>query len=297
MNPLVSIIIPVYNGADFLKEAIESALNQSYNNIEIIVVNDGSNDGGRTENIALSFKDLIKYFKKKNGGVSSALNYGIRKMEGEYFSWLSHDDLYLKDKIMDQIKYINNNKKVKAVCSHFKLKTLNKETYTDILISKSKIRNGNEAIRIWIHFCTLLIEKNLIIECGLFNETNMTCQDTEMLLKILKLKSLNVVDSNQVIRREHQKQGSREGLKPHIDEKNKFYKSLIQKFDISFFRMKKSDSDYHTLCFLGDHCMKIGLPNASRYYFFQAFKLKPRSIKVFFFILFGKHAWDFLSQE
>ena len=99
MNPLVSIIIPVYNGSDFLKEAIESALSQSYKNIEVIVVNDGSSDDGKTEKIALSFNKSIKYFKKENGGVSSALNYGIRKMNGDFFSWLSHDDFYSKEKI------------------------------------------------------------------------------------------------------------------------------------------------------------------------------------------------------
>lgn len=100
-KPLVSIVIPVYNGENYLEEAIHSALNQSYENIEIIVVNDGSTDN--TENIALKYKDKIKYFKKENGGVSSALNLGIKNMTGEYFSWLSHDDLYYEDKIERQI--------------------------------------------------------------------------------------------------------------------------------------------------------------------------------------------------
>ncbi len=78
--PKVSIVIPVYNGSDFLAHAIDSALSQTYNNIEILVINDGSNDDGTTERVATSYGDKIRYFSKPNGGVASALNMGISKM-------------------------------------------------------------------------------------------------------------------------------------------------------------------------------------------------------------------------
>ena len=90
-TPMVSIIIPVYNGANYLREAIDSALAQTYSNFEVIVVNDGSNDGGETDRIATSYGEKIRYFRKENGGVASALNMGIKHMKGDYFSWLSHD--------------------------------------------------------------------------------------------------------------------------------------------------------------------------------------------------------------
>ena len=90
--------MPVYNGANYVREAIDSALAQTYDNIEIIVVNDGSSDGGRTEEICLAYGDKIRYFSKPNGGVASALNLAVREMTGEYFSWLSHDDLYYPQK-------------------------------------------------------------------------------------------------------------------------------------------------------------------------------------------------------
>lgn len=104
-RPLVSIIIPVYNGGNYLKLAIESALAQTYKNIEVLVINDGSTDND-TRKIALSYGDKIRYFEKENGGVSSALNYGITLMNGEWFSWLSHDDEYFPDKIEKQIKLV-----------------------------------------------------------------------------------------------------------------------------------------------------------------------------------------------
>ncbi len=107
-NPKVSIVIPVYNGGDYLREAVDSAFGQSYENVEVVVINDGSNDGNTTENIAKSYGDRIRYFSKQNGGVASALNLGIRKMTGEYFSWLSHDDVYYPQKIELQITYLRH---------------------------------------------------------------------------------------------------------------------------------------------------------------------------------------------
>ena len=106
-KPLVSIVIPVYNGSNYMAEAIDSALSQTYDKIEVIVVNDGSKDDGKSDEIAKSYGDKIRYFPKENGGSSSALNCGINNMQGQWFSWLSHDDLYYKDKVRDQVEYLN----------------------------------------------------------------------------------------------------------------------------------------------------------------------------------------------
>lgn len=105
--PKISIVIPAYNASNYLAEAIDSALEQTYPNVEIIVVNDGSRDDGATRAVALSYGDKIRYFDKENGGSSSALNVGIHNMTGEWFSWLSHDDLYIPEKLEKQIEYIN----------------------------------------------------------------------------------------------------------------------------------------------------------------------------------------------
>lgn len=102
-KPLVSIIIPVYNGANYVGEAIDSALAQTYVNKEVIVVNDGSTDGGATERVVLSYGDKIRYYAKENGGVSTALNCAISYANGEWISWLSHDDLYTNDKVEMQM--------------------------------------------------------------------------------------------------------------------------------------------------------------------------------------------------
>ena len=131
-HPLVSIVIPVYNGANYMREAIDSALAQTYPNLEILVINDGSTDGGATHDIAMSYADKIRYFKKENGGVVSALNFGIDQMRGEYFSWLSHDDLYLPEKIEKQVIALQKHKSVRpafCICSCMFIDENGKELY------------------------------------------------------------------------------------------------------------------------------------------------------------------------
>ena len=102
-KPLVSIVIPLYNGANYIEEALKCAIAQDYPNKEIIVVNDGSTDDGAGKEICLKYADSITYIEKENGGCSSALNCGIKAAKGEYISWLSHDDLYLPNKLSYQV--------------------------------------------------------------------------------------------------------------------------------------------------------------------------------------------------
>ena len=91
----VSVVIPIFSRTTFLGSAITSVLQQTFQNFEIIVVDDGSNNGKEIQDLAESFNDeRIRYLRKHNGGVASALNLGINQMRGEYFAWLSDDDLF-----------------------------------------------------------------------------------------------------------------------------------------------------------------------------------------------------------
>src|SRR4051794_3824327 len=104
--PRVTICMPVYNGGSYFKLALQSALAQDYGNLEIVVVNDGSTDAGGTEQIALSYGDRVRYFAQENRGVAGALNTALSQMTGEYFAWLSHDDLHLPHKTSSQIAFL-----------------------------------------------------------------------------------------------------------------------------------------------------------------------------------------------
>lgn len=86
----VSIVIPVYNAEPYLDECIRSSLDQTYSNTEVVAVDDGSTDS--SPEILEGYADRIRVFRKENGGTSSALNYGYRRMQGDWFKWLSADD-------------------------------------------------------------------------------------------------------------------------------------------------------------------------------------------------------------
>ena len=181
-NPKVSIIIPVFNGEKYMQCAIDSALNQTYKNIEIIVVNDGSTD--RTDEIAKSYGDKIRYFSKENGGVSTALNLAISKMEGDYFSWLSHDDRYYPNKVESQIEYLKSLDSIDNIIlySDYDLMNNNSKVYaTSIKEHKILVEKPEYALlRAEINGITLLIPKKAFDEFGVFDENLRCVQDYEL---------------------------------------------------------------------------------------------------------------------
>jgi glycosyltransferase involved in cell wall biosynthesis len=102
-NPLVSVIIPVYNGARYLRAALESVFAQSYRPFEVIVVDDGSTDDSGV--IAQSFPD-VRYIHQENQGVAAARNHGIEAARGEFFAFLDQDDLWTPEKLKLQLAYL-----------------------------------------------------------------------------------------------------------------------------------------------------------------------------------------------
>lgn len=219
-HPKVSIIIPVYNGANYLNESIDSALAQTYDNLEVLVINDGSCDNGATEAIALSYGDRIRYFKKENGGVSSALNCGIANMTGEYFSWLSHDDRYEPDKVANSVAYLarfEDRDRMLVMCGGFyidknsvKLRDMHfnfhpNTVYHGLDVVEHILKHGT------LDACCLLIPKIAFDECGNFNEKIPYNQDSLMWFSIFCNNYRLVVDEEHrdVAYRLHAKQTSK----------------------------------------------------------------------------------------
>lgn len=227
-HPLVSIVIPVYNGSNYLRMAIESALSQTYSNIEVIVINDGSNDGGKSEAIAHSFGDKVRYFFKTNGGVASALNMGIKEMKGDYFSWLSHDDVYYHSKISDQIDFIKKAPSDAVLYTNFDLI----DEHSQVTGTKEVEAIDPRFFRYYltvshpVHGCTTLIPRICFEKCGLFDEQLWTTQDYDFWFRLANDFKFIHVPTAHIQSRAHSEQGTVTLNSVHVRECNE----LLTKF-------------------------------------------------------------------
>lgn len=119
MKALVSIIVPVYNCEKYLPDCLKSICNQSYKDIEVIVVNDGSTDSSGSICEGFLADERVKYFPKKNEGVSVARNYGISKARGDYITFVDADDWIEKGMIEHLVRTLEHNKADVAMCGLF----------------------------------------------------------------------------------------------------------------------------------------------------------------------------------
>lgn len=249
-QPKVSIVIPAYNASNYLSDAVDSALSQTYKNIEIIIVDDGSPDDGATEKIALSYGDKVRYFRKENGGSSSALNYGIANMTGEWFSWLSHDDVYYPEKLQAEIDYLNSldinfndseqlkkhiifaaadiidsNGKIVSKSSAKKLYETDKKINSD----ESHLKLIAEPTQYGFHGCSCLIHKEAFVECGVFDEKLRLVNDMDMWFRFYcNNYKIHFVARSLVKGRVHAKQVSRSiGFSYHNSEQDMFWKRSL----------------------------------------------------------------------
>ncbi|UJF35785.1 glycosyltransferase [Paenibacillus hexagrammi] len=181
--PKVSIIIPFYN-CQYVDQAIESALNQTYPNIEVVVVNDGSI---RYTDKIRPYKNRIRYVEKSNGGTGSALNAGIRQASGEYFSWLSSDDLYEKDKVAKQIAYMQQTGASACYSSYVHIDAQNQVIsgpagiyYPNKMEFYRTMQRG-----CFINGCTVMLRMDVFRQVGLFNESLKYTQDYDLWMRVL----------------------------------------------------------------------------------------------------------------
>jgi glycosyltransferase involved in cell wall biosynthesis len=184
-------------------------------------VNDGSTDSGATEEIALSYGNRIRYFRKENGGVASALNAGVAMMAGEYFSWLSHDDVYLPEKVSVEVDLMSRMGKVAVLYSDFDLI----DEHGTILGRERKRGYGSrDGFRraYPVHGCTTLIPRECFKREGLFDEKLRTSQDYDFWFRLAPHYEFIHIPESLIHSRVHGEQGTIIMSTVHMREANDY---------------------------------------------------------------------------
>lgn len=184
---LVSVIIPIYNSEKGLDKCIKSVIMQSYKNLEIILIDDGSTDGSSAicKNW-LTKDDRIKYFFIKNSGVSAARNYGLRKAVGDYIYFMDSDD-YIDQNVIENL-YNNLKDKTLVGVNHYKVLPLENKMipinshYKSIELIQEILKNNIKGV-VWC----FLFNKDIILEHNIsFDEKSKFMEDTIFLVNYLK---------------------------------------------------------------------------------------------------------------
>ncbi len=241
--------MPVYNGEKYLRETIESILNQTYKDFEFIIIDDGSTDN--SVKIIESYNDSrIKLYKnEKNMGISDSTNKGIELAKGEYIALTDHDDIYYNTRLEKQVKYLDENMDVGAVSAWWSINGEKIEYFfenVNIFTILLWYQKGKNKFRYAVINPTLMVRKDIFIKYGLKYDYDYNfAQDMNMvfdLLKVTKIKVLQEVlvnyrwhgGNSSILFREKQSENAKKiqqkalnFLTDDVDLQNKLMKFLI----------------------------------------------------------------------
>ena len=237
MSDLVSIIIPVYNSQQFLKESLESIFNQTYSNIEIICVNDGSTDNSL--HILQSYSEKITIISQKNQGLASALITGINNMHGKWFKWFSPDDLMYSNTIETLVNCAKKHPNT-IVYSNWKiidekgdeLRDFSESNYNDLSDFEYYVRllDGQQ-----INVNTSLIPSILFEKCLIRNLDDPVAVDYDFFIRAALLHNVkfHLIEKPLIKYRIHSEQLSHKNISKTLDYVSKIKFEIFEHLDKS----------------------------------------------------------------
>jgi glycosyltransferase involved in cell wall biosynthesis len=198
-SPLVSIVMPVHNGAEFVRESIESALRQEYAPLELIVVDDGSTDA--TPEILASFGSRIVRISQPNGGAAAARNAGLEAARGELVAFLDADDQWLPSKLARQVGYLLDHPDLDLVSSRWRVDVIEERDRIGNSVTTSTPAASEAFSSEWIynellmdcvvHTTTVVMRRSLVDKIGMFDVTLRRGQDYDYWLRASRVTKIH----------------------------------------------------------------------------------------------------------
>ncbi len=202
--PLVSVIIPTYNSAHYIVEALESVFEQTFQDFEIIVIDDGSIDG--TGEVLKKYGERIRFLFQDNGGPASARNRGIRIARGEYIAFLDADDIWLPTKLEKQVGLFHQSEHLgmvtTGVCSFDEKGVFGFSTNKRKILMEGDIAR-NIFLRSNVGTPTVMVRKEIFDNIGSFEENIRQAEDDNMWIRIAAHYEVALIDEVLIKVRNH----------------------------------------------------------------------------------------------
>lgn len=285
----VSVIIPTFNCSRYICGAIQSVLNQTYNDYEIIVMDDGSTDD--TRKVLEQFKNKMTYFYQKNKGVSSARNEAIKLSQGDLIAFLDCDDRWLPSKLATQVKYMIDNPDVAMIHSNVAFVTDNyvMRERLDHIVKRHKGFDIFEELYLgnFINTSTVLLRRNCLETVGLFDEELPLAQDYDLWLRIAAKFNVGYQDIVTAHYRFHDANISKNTTAQttevlHILRKiEEIHPEMVKKID----RRKRENRHFrlnYSLAYAYFSRYKLAM---ARHYFLNAWKYKKNYLSLYGYLL------------
>jgi len=262
---LVSVILPAFNRAWILKDAVDSVLSQDYPHIELIVIDDGSYDN--TKDLLEEYKNKITVLTQKNKGVSAARNAGIKKSRGEFIALLDSDDVWDKGKISCQVKFFLQNPRA-LICQTQEIWIRNGKRVNP------KVKHKKPSGMIFepsLNLClvspsAVMMRRQLFDIKGYFNEAFTVCEDYDLWLRVSSTIPVFLIDKPYTIKR-----GGHKDQLSSFHSQDKFrirsLMGIIKSNTLTEDQEKKAKEVLKNKCTIyGNGCLKRGRKKEGEYY-------------------------------
>lgn len=221
VSPKVSVIIPTYNCASMIAECLDSVLNQTFKDFEVIVIDDGSTDD--TERVIAPYKNRITYIRQVNQGAAAARNRGIKEARGDYIAFLDSDDLWFPDKLEKQILFLAQHPEYDMICGNGVFFGGGEKDGKPVItrkrvatIKKEGLTLKNIYLKGLIYPSTMLVKKSVLDDIGGFDSSLPVCEDRYLSLCFLLKYKATFIDEALVKRRLHSGNISKRTEQAHL---------------------------------------------------------------------------------